>query len=239
MGICNKKPEEEDIETGLTRTDTRLLRKTWHYYCVDNRDYAVIIFLSFFIKSRGALQLFRRFRDKPLGKLPEDPQFRAHAIAVSFQLTSMVDTADDAVLLEALIRKNAVAHTERHGVMPDHFRMLGNTVVEVLHARNERRMTPTAVRAWEKLFEYMARITKQVYEEEKVQIKSVDIEGFTRELDADVKEGATGGRASNSGTPQSRGKRSPKASKPAAKSSRVTASLSKADVMSTLAARFC
>ncbi|XP_050043239.1 cytoglobin-1-like [Dermacentor andersoni] len=222
MGSCNKKPEEEDVETGLTRTEARLLRKTWQYYCLHNRDYGFIIFLSFFIKTRGALQLFQRFRDKTLGKLPDDPQFRAHAAAVTFQLTSMVDNADDAVLLEALIRKNAKAHTERPGVMPDHFRMLGKTVVEVLHTRHETNMTPAAVLAWEKLFDYMARITKQVYEEQKVEIKSLDVDGFIREPDADGNKGATGGRASGSTTPQLRGKRSAKAAQSPGESNRGT-----------------
>ncbi|XP_065304437.1 cytoglobin-1-like [Dermacentor albipictus] len=222
MGLCNKKPEEEDVDTGLTRTEARLLRKTWQYYCLHNRDYGYIIFLSFFIKTRGALQMFQRFRHKPLGELPDDPQFRAHAAAVTFQLTSMVDNADDAVLLEALIRKNAKAHTERQGVMPDHFRMLGRTVVEVLHTRHETNMTPIAVLAWEKLFEYMVRITKQVYEEQKIEIKSLDVDGFIREPDADVKEGATGGRSSGSTTPQLRGKRSPKALQSPAESNRST-----------------
>ncbi|KAK8786865.1 hypothetical protein V5799_023358 [Amblyomma americanum] len=64
----------------------------------------------------------------------------------------MVDNTQDPVLLEKLIRKNAMEHTERRGVMPDHFRILGKTVIEVLHAMNERRMNKAAVLAWEKLF---------------------------------------------------------------------------------------
>ncbi|KAK8786863.1 hypothetical protein V5799_023360 [Amblyomma americanum] len=150
--IIKKPPEEEDPRTGLTHTECRLLRQTWHYYCLENRDYGVLIFTSFFVKSPESLSLFPRFCNRPVGQLTNDPQFRAHAFAVGTQLTSMVDNTQDPVLLEKLIRKNAMEHTERRGVMPDHFRILGKTVIEVLHAMNERRMNKAAVLAWEKLF---------------------------------------------------------------------------------------
>ncbi|KAL1469757.1 hypothetical protein MTO96_024843 [Rhipicephalus appendiculatus] len=176
MGLYSPKPDEENPATGLKRSDTRLLRQTWHYYCMENHDYAVIIFVALFIKSPESLQLFPRFRDKPLGKLPDDAQFRAHAISVSFQLTSIVDYADDAVLLEALLRKNAVAHAERRGVMPEHFRLLGKAVVEVLQTRDEKRMSPAAVHAWEKLFDFMVKITEKVYEEQEVPMKPMDFD---------------------------------------------------------------
>ncbi|KAH7961471.1 hypothetical protein HPB52_009292 [Rhipicephalus sanguineus] len=87
----------------------------------------------------------------------------------------MVDYANDTVLLEALIRKNAVAHADRRGVMPEHFRVLGKTIVEVLQARDER-MTPTAVRAWEKLFDFVVKVTEKVYEEQAVPMKPMDLD---------------------------------------------------------------
>ncbi|KAH6937904.1 hypothetical protein HPB50_005038 [Hyalomma asiaticum] len=211
MGLCSHKPEEEDPVTGLTGTETRMLRNTWHHYCVANRDYAVVIFLSFFIKWPDSKQLFPRFRNRPVGDLPKDPQFRAHAISVSFQLTAMVDCADDAVLLEALIRKNAVAHSGRRGVMPEHFRLLGSTVVEVLQTMDERCMTPAAMIAWKKLFDYMEKITEKVFEEQRERFASVSSFAVAR------KAGASG-RASGSASPGSQGKRSPKASQSPPKS---------------------
>ncbi|KAL3219380.1 hypothetical protein MRX96_030399 [Rhipicephalus microplus] len=153
MGLHNTKPGEDEPETGPKRSDARLLCYTWHCYCMENHDHAVTILVALFIKSPEILQLFPRFCDKPLGTLCDDPQFRAHAISVSFQLTSIVDYTDDAVLLEALLHKNAVAHAERWGVMPEHFRIFGEAVVEVLQARDEKLKTPAAVQAWGKLFD--------------------------------------------------------------------------------------
>lgn len=172
MGNTLKKIEEPDPRTGLTATECKLIRKSWHDFCIGNGDYGVILFKSFFIKSPDSLKLFRRFRSKSVGSLPDDPHFRAHACSVGYQLTSMVEFVDDPPLLEALIRKNALAHTERTGATPEKFVVLGQTVVEVLSARNERLMTPATVAAWGKLFAYMNTITVKVFEAEGVGIPS-------------------------------------------------------------------
>lgn len=172
MGNSLKKVEEPDPRTGLTATECKLIRKSWHDFCIGNGDYGVILFKSFFIKSPESLKLFRHFRSKSVGSLPDDPHFRAHACSVGYQLTSMVEFVDDPPLLEALIRKNAFAHTERMGATPEKFVVLGQTVVEVLSARNERLMTPATVAAWRKLFACMNTITVKVFEEEGVGIPS-------------------------------------------------------------------
>lgn len=125
------------------------------------------IFIAFFVKAPDTLELFRHFRGKAISVLPNEPQFRAHAWAVGYQLASMVEYSADAALLEALVRKNAKSHTTRAGVKPEHFALIGQTVIEVMKNKHGKFMTPAAVAAWEKLITCMGKVTAMVYEEEK------------------------------------------------------------------------
>lgn len=124
------------------------------------------IFVAFFSKAPETVELFRHFRGKPISELPHEPQFRAHAWAVGYQLASMVEYSADATLLEALIRKNAKSHTTRRGVKPEHFGLIGKTVIDVMKSKGGKYMTPAAIASWEKLFYCMGKLTTLVYEEE-------------------------------------------------------------------------
>ncbi|KAH9372447.1 hypothetical protein HPB48_012867 [Haemaphysalis longicornis] len=165
MGLSLRKKEVPDPTTGLTASDTKLVRETWRSLCSLDSDYGVLVFQALFIRHPEFLPMFSRFKDKDVDSLPDDVHFRAHACAVGNQLTSMVGSADDARLLDALIQKNAMAHTKRRGVAPPHFRELGSCVIEVLALKFEKMMTPQAVAAWEKLFAFMVNVTRRVYEE--------------------------------------------------------------------------
>ncbi|KAH7961891.1 hypothetical protein HPB52_013232 [Rhipicephalus sanguineus] len=144
--------ETMNPRTGLTPTENRLLKKTWRSLCDNNRDYGVLILQGFFAKQPDAIHLFQHFRGKPAKSLPTDMSFRIHACAVGYQLTSMVENCDDVELLEALIRKNAQVHKPHLGVTPMHFRIMTKAIMDVLHAKVSKLMTPDAVVAWEKLF---------------------------------------------------------------------------------------
>ncbi|XP_049270012.1 uncharacterized protein LOC125757847 [Rhipicephalus sanguineus] len=160
--------ETMNPRTGLTPTENRLLKKTWRSLCDNNRDYGVLILQGFFAKQPDAIHLFQHFRGKPAKSLPTDMSFRIHACAVGYQLTSMVENCDDVELLEALIRKNAQVHKPHLGVTPMHFRIMTKAIMDVLHAKVSKLMTPDAVVAWEKLFTFIVTVTAIVFESSKV-----------------------------------------------------------------------
>ncbi|XP_054932418.1 hemoglobin subunit alpha-D-like [Dermacentor andersoni] len=159
--------ESVNPRTGLTPKETRLLKQTWRYFCDHNRNFGALILQAFFHKQPDTMHLFRNFRGKPVQTLPEDMLFRTHACTFGYQLTSMVDNSDDADLLEALIRKNAEVHKKHLGVTPMHFRIMGKAVVDVLQPKNGKLMTPGAVLAWEKLFNFIATVTTTVLDPSK------------------------------------------------------------------------
>ncbi|KAK8763676.1 hypothetical protein V5799_033709 [Amblyomma americanum] len=169
MGNAHGK-EVADDNTGMTQSECRLLHDTWHGFCSANHEGGVLIFSAFLTQNPSLLTLFRRFRVMPLAMLPSDPAFRAHACTVAYQVTSMVDNAGDPVLVEALIRKNAVLHTTKAGVYPHHFDILGRVLMEVMVRRDDKKqITPAAFTAWRKLLEFMLRITNDVYTEAGIQ----------------------------------------------------------------------
>ncbi|KAK8769777.1 hypothetical protein V5799_020686 [Amblyomma americanum] len=124
MGAALRK-EVPDPRTGLIDRERRAIQGSWKKFMAANRDYGVIIFSAMFLAHPEYIELFRKFRGKSITQLQDDPEFRAHGCAVGYQLTSMVDSVADSVLLEALIRKNAIAHLERAGVHPFHFQVRG------------------------------------------------------------------------------------------------------------------
>lgn len=168
MGNAHDKAEDgpQDHRSGLSHHDCVLIKQSWQDFTANNKEYGLQIFIAFFTKAPETIELFRNFRGKPLTELAKEPQFRAHAWAVGYQLASMVEYAEDSTLLEALIRKNAKSHTTRRGVRPEHFVLIGKTVIEVMKKKSAKPMSPAAIASWEKLFYCMGKITTTVYEEE-------------------------------------------------------------------------
>ncbi|XP_054934440.1 globin-like [Dermacentor andersoni] len=148
----------------LTKRDKKLIRNSWPKFCERNPDYGMSIFISMFAKHPEYLQLFPRFRDKELRALRDDAKFRAHACAVSQQLSAIVECIEDDELLVELIRKNAANHLPRAGVRPANFEGLFAAALEQMVASNRAFMTPATVNAWQRLFEIMNTITRKVYE---------------------------------------------------------------------------
>ncbi|KAH9384890.1 hypothetical protein HPB48_026919 [Haemaphysalis longicornis] len=161
-GLCKEVP---DPRTGMTERERRAIQETWKQFTKSNHEYGVVVFGAMFDRYPEYLNLFPLFRGKSTKELADDPKFRAHGCAVGYQLSSMVDSLGDPELVEALIRKNAIAHLERRGVSPFHFQSLGHAVVEVLKEEEGKVMTPPVIAAWEKLFALMVSITIKVFEE--------------------------------------------------------------------------
>ncbi|XP_075728362.1 uncharacterized protein LOC142769213 isoform X2 [Rhipicephalus microplus] len=118
-----------------------------------------------FAKHPEYLQMFPRFRDKELQTLRDDAKFRAHACAVGHQLSAIVECIEDDEVFIELIRKNAANHLPRAGVSPSNFESLFAAALEQMVASNKALMTPATMRAWEKLFKIMNKITRNVYED--------------------------------------------------------------------------
>ncbi|XP_054923174.1 globin-like [Dermacentor andersoni] len=165
MGNSPRKTGEvPDEMTGLTEHQKELVQATWRSFTSHNREYGALIFLSLFVKHPEYLRMFRNFRGKSVAQLKDDPIFRAHGCSIGYHVTSMVESLGDPASLEVLVRRNATEHLRRKGVKPHHFEVMGQCLMDVLRAREERVMTPEAIEGWGKFLTLMVRIIKDVFE---------------------------------------------------------------------------
>lgn len=165
MGNAQRKAGEiPDEATGLTEHQKQLVQASWRSFCNHNREYGPIVFLSLFVKHPEYLPMFRNFRGKSVSQLKDDPVFRAHGCSIGYHVTSMVESLGDPAALEVLVRRNATEHLRRKGVKPHHFEVLGQCLVDVLQAKEERLMTPAAIEGWGKFLALMVHIIKDVFE---------------------------------------------------------------------------
>ncbi|XP_075739996.1 hemoglobin subunit beta-1-like [Rhipicephalus microplus] len=151
MGNAARKTGElPDTVSGLTENEKNLIKNTWRAFCSNNRECGVLLFLSQFVRHPEYLPMFRNFRANNVAGLKDVPAFRAHGCAVGYHLTSMVDNILDPATFEVLVRRNATEHLQRQSVWPSHFEVMGEIVINVLQAKEERLMTPAAINAWRK-----------------------------------------------------------------------------------------
>ncbi|KAL3181536.1 hypothetical protein MRX96_008586 [Rhipicephalus microplus] len=123
----------------MTLSECHLVQETWHAFCSSNSESGVLIFGAFLTQNTHLLPLFRRFRAMPLPMLTTDPAFRAHACSAAYKIMVMVNNADDPVLLENLIRKNALAHNTGEGVFSQHFETLARIIVGVMQYKDHKK----------------------------------------------------------------------------------------------------
>ncbi|XP_077494461.1 cytoglobin-1-like [Amblyomma americanum] len=184
--IHRKKGELPDELTGLTENEVKLVQQTWRKFSTENPECGVLLFLSLFIKHPEYIQLFDPFRGQAIAALKDNPTFRAHGCSIGYHITSMVESLRDPGTFEILVRRNATEHMRRKGVKPLHFEVMGQRIVDVLQATDERHMTPAAVQAWRKFFACMVAIIQDVYDKaaaeraERASIASAASEYYSR-----------------------------------------------------------
>ncbi|KAL1442222.1 hypothetical protein MTO96_007844 [Rhipicephalus appendiculatus] len=165
-------PEETvpDPVTGLSLRDRNYIIDTWILIRRDMRVNAMSLFVALFARYPDYQRIFKPFAHVPLQELPRSEVATAHALVVFYFITNVVDGMDDADLLTELVRKNARNHLRRP-MGPQHFANMHELLVEVMQDKLRSRMSPGAVRAWTKLFDYCQKVIVQVYAEHKKAIE--------------------------------------------------------------------
>ncbi|KAH6924258.1 hypothetical protein HPB50_014527 [Hyalomma asiaticum] len=159
-------PEEAvpDPVTGLSVRDRNYIIDTWILIRRDIRVTSTSMFVALFARYPDYQRLFERFANVPLQELPRNEVVKAHALAVFYFYTNIVDGMDDPDLLTELVRKNVRNHLRRP-MGPQHYANMDEVLLEVIKDKLRSRMSPGAVRAWKKLFGYCHKVTHQVYAE--------------------------------------------------------------------------
>ncbi|XP_077531115.1 cytoglobin-1-like [Haemaphysalis longicornis] len=171
MGNSLKKSATSQ-DPGLTERDKKLIRNIWDAFRNEHQDFGVILFSALFVSHPELQQFFPAFRDKPVGSLNGDAQFRKHAGAVGTQISNLIEALDNETLFAELLHSNSAFHAGKKGVKPEHFAAMGSVLISVLSANHERLMTPVAIKAWEKLFAIIAESVKAAFEDKASKARS-------------------------------------------------------------------
>ncbi|XP_077494898.1 globin-like [Amblyomma americanum] len=165
-------PEETvpDPVSGLSSRDKTYIIDTWTMIRRDMRGNAVSLFVALFARYPEYQRMFRAFKDVPLEELPRNGVVKAHALAVFYFITVIIESMDDNDLLTELVRKNARNHLRRP-VGPEHYANMTELLIEVMQDKLRSRMAPAAVRAWKTLFAFLQKVTVQVFAEHRRAIK--------------------------------------------------------------------
>lgn len=153
-----------DPRTGITVREHFAIVETWSAFRKDMRTSCVSIFLVLFHRYPEYQEIFPAFRNIQDNELPHEAKLLAHALAVAYYLSSMVDTLDDPQTLMELIRKNTVNHVRRP-VTPQHFDQLAIVILQVMQEKLRSRMTATATVAWQKFFKLHNDAVRSIYGE--------------------------------------------------------------------------
>lgn len=159
-------PDRPDPRTGLTPAEKNAVQYTWTLF--RTQDYtgnSVNLFLELFAQYPKYKLLFPVFSEESPDTLTKNARFIAHALAVTYQLSAIVETLDDPEIMVELVRKNAYSHVRRKGVTPVHFASLGKVLVAFFVRNYHLKKASAAKLGWEKMFQMMVRTTRDIYEE--------------------------------------------------------------------------
>ncbi|XP_064487703.1 globin-like [Ornithodoros turicata] len=157
-----------DERTGLTRREIAVIRDTWAYFCRDLPGNSLAIFYTFFKRHPDYIKTFSLPEEEAsFEKIFKGTFLTSHAIAVAYQLCATVDVLEDTDLLVALVRKNAHNHIHKRGVELVQFQNMYIVIRDVLYEKLDRKRTPKAMQAWDKMLTFQANVTRTIFNEER------------------------------------------------------------------------
>lgn len=167
MGNCFFRSKEmPDPHTGMVAKEKNAVRISWSYFHEHYADNGVSLFIELFTRYPEYKLLFPEFENEATPSLSKNPRLAAHGIAVIYQISALVDSLDDTLLLVELLRKNAYSHYNRRGVTAKHFFTLTQVMKHFLQTKlGPAMMNNEANSGWDKIFLLMVQMTKLVYDD--------------------------------------------------------------------------
>lgn len=137
--------------TGLTPKEVRLLQSTWSLVQRDPVGNGIGLFLTFFKNNPEHKNLFP-FRDVPNEDLYKNKTVQAHATAVVYALSAMIDNLENTEVLINLLTKNGQSHAKRN-IPPKGYWDLKLAVLEVLETELGPKINKEGLDAWAKMLD--------------------------------------------------------------------------------------
>ncbi|XP_067000246.2 globin [Anabrus simplex] len=142
-----------DPATGLTPRQKRYVTESWAIVRKDLKTHGRGVLLAFFTSNPVYIKNFKAFQNMELSELPGNKKFLAHANAVIYALTSIVDNLDETEVLVEMLRKLGKNHGQRN-IEKIQFNRLRFALMEYLKENLGREvMTPEAEEAWNEVLD--------------------------------------------------------------------------------------
>jgi hemoglobin-like flavoprotein len=152
-----------DPATGLTKRERDVIRDTWAIVKTDIKGHGLGLFVRFFTENPTFLSNFS-FKDIPVSEFKGNKKVLAHAYAVMYALTSLVDNLEDTECIVEMLTKLSVNHNTR-GITIEQFNRLGLTIVGYLaDTLGPSMMNEAAVTAWKKTYGVIVSVVQQGYD---------------------------------------------------------------------------
>nr|CAD7444557.1 unnamed protein product [Timema bartmani] len=149
-----------DPATGLSPREKKALIDTWELVKLDITGNGVAILVEFFRTYPQKLEKFAAFSTVPLDKLSTNKKFHAHANAIMYTVTSVVDNLDEPEVLVEMLKKLGENHGRRK-IVKSEFEELKKVILIVLTEKLGNKLTPQAAAAWDKALTVVVEVTSQ------------------------------------------------------------------------------
>nr|CAD7577032.1 unnamed protein product [Timema californicum] len=123
-------------------------------------DFSTVAILEFFRTYPQKLEKFAAFSTVPLDELPTNKKFHAHANAIMYTVTSVVDNLDEPEVLVEMLKKLGENHGRRK-IVKSEFEELKKVILIVLTDKLGNKLTPQAAAAWDKALSVVVEVTSQ------------------------------------------------------------------------------
>jgi len=141
----------------LSDKERDLIRASWAVIRKDMKGYSVRFFREFFAEYPSYQKKFEAFADLPLDEVYTHPKFKAHALTVTYVLSSVVAALDDPDTQEAMLQKAVRNHVPR-GITLEDYKKLGGTIAKVLATFSDEE----TMAAWGKAMKAFDVIAKEI-----------------------------------------------------------------------------
>lgn len=166
--------------TGLAPAEKHSIRLTWALFKRNLREDGPAIFLVLFLRYPEYQKLFTPFANDDANALRVNPRLTAHALAVAYTLTSIIDNLDQPQTAVELVRKVANTHYG-HSVKVYHFEHFSIVLIDVLMDKLGSHMTATATDSWTKLMSFLAKCVSSMYAVNEKEIKALGVQPGEKE----------------------------------------------------------
>ncbi|XP_035673550.1 cytoglobin-2-like isoform X1 [Branchiostoma floridae] len=162
-----KQIETPSDVTGLTPTQSRLVKESWKMFLSKKRENGFVIFRVLFTDYPVTRKLFKGVEQLDLdapGQLESSITLRAHVTRFMHSFDTYMESLDDPEDLKQLLYDTGKSHLI-HDIKPEYFDVLETVLMKSLRIVFGSKLTPQLEEAWQTAYSHLKVTIKQGLED--------------------------------------------------------------------------